>query len=239
MLATDRKQLTFTRQQLDNLAKLGLSEEQIRALKENHRLTNWAATHKHATMTAVRKELRTLLTHCERAQHTLSKIITASIEDTARAETLNRIEMESIYLSGDAKQIEDALRQLAFVSAITTRALRGLPKERRMDNSASSYPIELIAESLRCCDAPPPKRSSTARLRRQMRLMPSEAEGPFRELVGVCYEALGLKNTDPVRAIRAYIKRSHTHTNDESAAIATKAPKRKRGRPPETQRQVP
>lgn len=96
----------------------------------------------------------------------------------------------------EAKRLRVAVQQLAKVAA---EAIERIPVTQSR-TTVSAYPIARIYEALNFGYMPTP-------LRLEEPFPASESDSsPFRQIVGVCYEAAGAPNADPLRAIREFIK---------------------------------
>jgi len=220
----------FTDDHRKRLRKLRLTDSQVDALEATLPLSRvWLK--KTPTMLDVRDELRKVSRPIERAESALLKLIGAGTTAPAKFEAQQRI-MEAGIVKNDGP--DAASRLLAMAKAVMQYAE---PDRKRGPRTSSYLPVarihqalmrgwrsyrdraELTGESDFYRDLNPPLVEFNVRLSASPR-------SAFREIVGICYDAMGFKDADPERAIRNYMA-----LRDKSAkAFPRKAIKTRRRR---------
>ncbi len=229
------------------LKKLGLIEAQIDALESKLPLCRAILSHA-SPLQDVRDKLETLSRALESAQNAMSILLNATPLALATHEALQwLIEADE---DGD---IEGAMRAVALAQSVVQRAQESLPQGQRR-HRADILPVRLIAEALLsgfirgtppvpCIDMVLSPEFIKENPNYVAYVLPpftlkqsSSSESAFRKIVGICYEAMSQKNTDPERAIKAFLAwRKNTTTAQrkkieiELSAARTRKPKSKLG----------
>lgn len=192
-------EISFTDNQRERLCRLGLLAEQIAELESVLPL-NRALLEQPAGMGDVRTELVDLSAALNCAHAAVENVDKGkSLERLERNEARWRLELADFETTGTWDTLPTALKALAAADIVIQRALADLPNKQRGSVAADFRPVALIKEALLrgfIKAHKPPFPRYTLRV--------SSSEGStFREIVGICYEAMG-KNTDPERAIKEY-----------------------------------
>lgn len=108
-----------------------------------------------------------------------------------------------------------ASEALVPAGQVIASAIARLPKLPTRHKAASPGPVDMIERLLQqgCQLAGLPAVSVRGGLPQQVTFMPhlkpsASPTSAFRQVVGICYERAGFANTDPERAIRAFIRRN-------------------------------
>lgn len=190
----------FSQTQRVRLTKLGVSAAQIGALERALPLARALLTPQ-ARMRDVREVLRLLQIDI---RNTLDRISALGKGAADRREAMARIVMldENHVLQRCVQSLEEA-------EDLVRTALSGLGGQRR-SGAAAITPIAVIERALVIGDVAElnhassgEKRRSTSRARRFM--LSSSPGSHYRDVVGICYEAMGQANTDPERALKAFV----------------------------------
>lgn len=191
----------FTQAQRDILKNQGLIDEQIKELETILPLCR-AWLRNLPTMTEVREGLRDLDKAISKTRRLISKAHNATQRTPGQNEILQRLFSADYEENHSLETISKTMETLAQMQSITNRALTDLPREQRRHTSANPYPVQCIDNALvkgfiKGGDPPfPPytlKRSSSPNC-------------PYRNIICICYEAMGFDNADPERAIRNFLK---------------------------------
>ncbi|MBI3375006.1 MAG: hypothetical protein HY017_25065 [Betaproteobacteria bacterium] len=198
---------TFSPEQRAELHRLGAIDAQIDELEANALPISLAWLRNPPTLQDVRDQLEAVFVAVECAAAAMSGLLRAGDAMTlAKREAQARI-LEACYeIHHDPHDehdlVEKASYALSRVQAVVKHARDSLPNAQRRTGAASPRPVEWIYQSLV---------SGFTKGHRQplppYTLRVSSSQGsPFREIVGICYDAMGQRNTDPERAIKAFIK---------------------------------
>lgn len=190
--------ISFTEEQRERLRKLDLLTEQIAEIESALPL-NRSLLEQPAGMADVREELSVLSAALKRAHAAAEKV------DKGKSPKLNearwRLELADFDTTNACETLPTVLKALAAADIGIQRALADLPNKERRSVAADFRPVARIKKALldgfiKAHKLPLPP--CTLRV--------SSSEGSkFREIVGICYEAMGQKNADPERAIKQYI----------------------------------
>lgn len=216
MTATPRARAHFADRQIAELRRLAVTTEQIEELE---RVLPGCRTMLGPVprMADVREELQSLQRALRSASDALARFDAASCELPALNEAYHRLLVASWNpnTDGDGYVAEKAIRVLEEVFGWANVAIAEL---RPRKNEAPTWPIARIHEALvrgwgrtyyrvfhgtderSTVDAaaPPPP---------PFPHVPSSGiTSPFRQVVGICYEAVKAPNTDPEQQIRRYVR---------------------------------
>lgn len=215
----------FTAVQLRELQRLGCEPEQITELRHAFPRIR-LALHRRAARNAVKASLETVAKHADALLKELGKI--AMQTDPARA-AANLI-IEEVYWRHfpDDSGPWSAHHMLPRLRAVADGARSGiekLPAKPTRHHTANPLPIRAIDHALisgwskvhvhihHVREDTPSQWAAHAKAHPPAgpyprRFIASDApKSAFREVVGICYEAAGAEvDTDPLRAIRAYLK---------------------------------
>lgn len=202
----DRYAATFTRSHLEALKALGVEAEQRARLEPALRVIR-LYTEPAPKLGDVRQHLDEVAETARAAARALQALLAAPDTEGARFEANLRLRQASLRTDDDGlvqdpiDQMNSMLRDLLEVAE---KAIENTPPAQTRPQ-AHVYPIRYIDSALRIGFNRIWK-SVPAEERRQNPFAPSASEGsPFREVVAICYAAAGSANTDPLRAIRAYL----------------------------------
>jgi hypothetical protein len=146
----------------------------------------------------VRAIIADTLTAVSEAQVHLSRLY--SEQTDARKEARVRFEMSLHDMSADRDPVDSTVRNLIDMRTILAHALAELPKGQRRHRTARIDPVRRIDEALLRGFT----RGHTMPFPPYLLRASSSPGSQFREVVGICYRAIG-RNDDPERAIKAYI----------------------------------
>lgn len=207
----DRK---FSNQQRATLRRLELVPEQIALLEQI--LPECAfAVRKQPPKTDLRSKLRSIekpLTEARKALETLR-----AGRSAAAGEALLSIRLVDVTPFDDragngdealGRAIDQALNVLSVA-----QSLRRTGQQRH--KKAALFPIGKLAGVLEVGFREHHERSGNVPPRYTLRVSRS---GEFRDIVSICYEAIGLPNTDPDRAIRIYLATKKVSRSQRSTA---------------------
>lgn len=196
----------FTDNQRQQLQRLGLLPQQIETLEASLPLSRILLKNP-APMAEVREELRDLHKAIKKVQKATAKISEGTTP--ARKEAYWRLQWAATELEREKITIVDLvgleftkpLDWLEIGHKFTENALDNLPKQQRR-KQADSRPIERIDKALLegfTKAHKPPFPPYTLKV--------SSSDGStFRQIVGICYEAMGQEHCDPERAIKNYLR---------------------------------
>lgn len=225
-----RQQPIFTSDQRQRLLNLKLIEAQITQLEKAALPVARAVLGTPAPMQDVRDELRSLHNAMNKACKAMSCLLNARIDNRARFEALQRVTMADFENGGEGGTMVSANNLMAAAIANVLTSEHCLPKSQRRNSSASILPIQLIDNAL---DAGFVKGQTKGKAFPPYTLQRSSSPGsPYREIVGICYEAMAQDNIDPERAIKSFIawRREKDETGRATLGIPSTVQKR-RGRP--------
>lgn len=218
----------FNAEQRTELCAIGLFAEQIEDLEEVLCVAV-AVLSSEATKPAlqdVRTELNDVSAAFRALHDALTKLESAVEHEptlAARVAARNRIDFASCELTrkmGADSAIAKALEHVAMCEPIVSLAIQRMPATPTRRMTASPYPIKLISDALlrgfgrylwgpvgetttRHVDQP-----------KQMNVVPSGSPtSDFWRVVQVCYAAMNRSNTEPERAIKAFLKWQRTERN--------------------------
>ncbi len=195
---------SFAAAHRDRLKKLGVVEAQIEDL-QNHALP---AVRVLLRLRPTLAEVRTELTGFGEAVKDLTNAIVrinCGVDGSAQSEACERITVEHWNAElDDGDVFDDLLIRLEILQLKVKRAAAALPSTQRRQLAAKRQPVKEIDDALRSGfvrhhqeageEVVPPYTLHTS----------SSPGSPFREIVGICYAAVGA-NGDPERAIKNYL----------------------------------
>ena len=205
--------LAFTNEQRRKLGALGLLIPQVDALENTALLIGAAALSNEDSAPAradVMDEFDRVANALEAARKALSELEDARDEvlaHIARVQVRGRIEMMSYAMERGIG--EDGLRHkvlygIAALQAIVGRAKSDVPEGPTRRKTASPFPVSLIFKALVHGWAVAHRGSpSSAEFNFQVS---AGLKSTFRQVVQICYEAMGRVNDDPDRAIKGFMK---------------------------------
>lgn len=200
----------FSKVERAELTELGLIESQIDQLQTIALPLARAWLKPLPRLQDVRDELNSLSNSMSSALASMSALLTAAAPSRGRYEALQRLVLEDFEEHGSYESIQVAHRMLLRAYSVVRRAQDSLPKTQRRQATADILPVVRINEALlsgftKGHSSPLPPYT----------LHPSASPGsPFRRIVGICYEAMGLVNTDPERAIKKFIAWQRKHSRN-------------------------
>lgn len=191
--------IKFNESQRARLLKLDLIPEVIAVVEAEALPVAKGLLEKPPRLGDVRSELREVHKALQRAQHSVAALMGATDAVPYRQEARSRVRI------GPFRAQDAAMQKLAgsFPDAIAAvaEALDKMPAKPTRHRTASPAVVNEIYRAVQ-------KGYIMAGLEPlQPHLAPSVSPGSrFRELIGICYEALGAPSSDPERAIKAYLK---------------------------------
>lgn len=186
--------IRFTEDQKTLLKGLGVTDHQISEIEKKVLIASRFHIRKLPRLTDVRDEFGKLNQVLKDTQDTLSKLLKADEDKSAKGEVLERIIRADFEMKGDGELVEKTLFGLVPITAAVRRALDKLSTEQTRSNQASSFPVQLIDEVLK------------NDIESKLTIRPSASPtSKFFKIVVICYEAIKEKGPDPSRAIRAYL----------------------------------
>jgi hypothetical protein len=194
---------TFTEEQKEALSRLGLFDQQIKAV-ELVLPTVQALLRQSPTLTDVREHLGSLRKSLANAAEAISKLAGASTRHSAEQEAWWRLQAADFALNRKANA-DMAGQSIAAARRVVERALEDLSREQRRHRAAHPLPVFQIDRALHngFVNAHAGKRF------RPYLLKPSASPNSvYRRIIAICYEAVGAKNSDPERAVKAFISQS-------------------------------
>ncbi|WP_161816555.1 hypothetical protein [Steroidobacter agaridevorans] len=192
----------FSEHQLNSLQEFGLLPEQIESLERL--LPECAfAVRKRSTRTDLDSELQAIENPLMEAREALAAL--RAQRSVAADEALLRIRLVDATLldkgTGSADEVLEHAIDRALKILSVARSLRRAEQER--NKTAMLFPIGQIAAALEEGYRREFERADTAPSKYKLTVSRS---GNFRDIVALCYEAIGLPETDPDRAIRTYLE---------------------------------
>lgn len=197
----------FNAGQRKALADLGLLADQIDELQMVALPTARALLRKPAALNDVRDCLKIVSESMARATAALTRLLAANNSVPALQEALLRVQLADFNTehNTNAETIRTALKDVSAARAVIDRARQDLSSEQRRHRAASPLPLYWINKALlrgflRAYEKTPSLP--------HYRLTPSASpNSKYRRIIRICYEAMGQKNSDPERAIKALIAR--------------------------------
>ena len=193
---------TFTEEQKEPLSRLGLFDQQIKAV-ESVLPTVQALLGQAAPLTDVREPIESLGKALASASLAIAHLCPAYNNTSAKQEARLRLQLADFHLNRNmnGETLDTAAQSLATTAKVVERALQHLPRDQRR-HRANPLPIATIERALlESCDL---KLHTGKRFPPFLKPSASEAS-PFREIIEICYAAAGAKNSNPERAIKAHI----------------------------------
>lgn len=211
---------TFTENQRKRLKDIGLLPAQITEI-ENTLASNRALLEQPAPMNDVREELGAFRDAMDRACKIAAKLSDpkkySKDKVAARNEAWARLQWAASEASDVIEALSASQAALETLGAIINIAINSLPKQQRTSVAADFRPIARIDEALlrgftKADKSPLPPYTLK---------VSSSSGNKFRQIVGICYAAMGQKNDDPERAIKTYLRvlkmrRAASHGNASS-----------------------
>jgi hypothetical protein len=188
--------IRFEPHQRDELLRLGVTLDAIERLERP--VLSWASRYlaKEPPRGAVLRELKGIADAVASAHSAIEGILDDSDPNPDRAAarwyfagTLKRYKSDGLRLGETSKSLSLALD-------LVNAAIARVPPGPLRHKSADPYPIEQIHKAL--------LGHADASDDRQFRPSVSPTS-KFRQVVGICYEAIGASSNDPERAIKAYL----------------------------------
>ena len=210
---------TFSKDQRQQLLKLGVSDSQILELQSNGLPAVATVVRSLPKMQDVRDELSEVSTALRRSQRAISKLLSANDTAPARSEALLRVQSVSLVLPGELEPLEHALAGLKVCDAAVSRAKEDLEAlGQRRFRAGHPRPIQRIEAAL--LQGFVKGRDPSRPMPEYLIKVSSSPTSVFRRIVGICYEAAGVANTDPERAMKAYIaQRKKLRANQRQRAV--------------------
>lgn len=216
----------FTAQQRKRLKKLGVIPKQLTQLRiASTVMTVWLQR------VPARNEVLDVLENVASLSSQLATRLREIVKQRDRAHAYAHGLIEVRYWSarpedGEPTASHHFLPRLLALANAAEQAAKSLPKEQAR-RRASPLPIGRIDDALRqgwleaygtgvmTCDKPveiPPRYPA--------KLKPSSSPtSAFREICGICYEASGVDEADPERAIKSYLSQRKQQRNEARAAF--------------------
>lgn len=192
----------FSDDQRTRLRRLGLREEQIEALDATllgvRTILTMVGTQ--AAVVDVRSELTKLDGALLAARKAVERM-QSTTKNSALHEAQTRIAVAGYEREGSLGALGRAYDAVAEAHALVGAAIVELPKKPTRHRTADPRPVRMIHDALARGWAAAYRGTSMPGLPRKQ----VPARSVFREVVGNCYQAAGAANTDPERAIRAYM----------------------------------
>jgi len=220
----------FSRDSRVDLGRLGVTDAQVTRLE---RILPAIAhyTQQGPTLAAARRPLTQLADAISTAESRMRSVLAAPPDDEARTESRGRFleSVETIFPNRcplisptfheprpedglpEAQRLASALQD---IGRAVDEALKSMPRKQTRP-VAHGYPISLIHAALNVDGTHVFNPSASA-------------NSPFRNVVGICYEAAGVANADPLRAIRAFVQQRPSKQNDVESGTRKERPKRSR-----------
>lgn len=209
----------FSDDQRLKLKCLDLIDAQIAEVEKKLPLAR-ALLSKSARLQEVRDELKSLDDAIRRTRKRLTRLSRAGSGADYLRETWARV-----IDADDRDVIPQASGFLRKLNAVSKLALRRLPREQRRHKLASLGPVRCIDDALLSGFVKGQKKGGP--LLRYTLCMSSSPGSAYRNIIGICYDAMCC-NTDPERAIKAYIAWRCATTQAGRARVGLKLPLRKR-----------
>jgi len=186
--------IRFTEDQKKRLKELNMTDYQISEIEKKVLIASRFHIRELPTLTDVRDEFDKLERVLKDTQNTLSKLLRADEDKSAKGEVHERIISADFEMKGDGELIEKTLFSLVPITVAVRMARKKLPTEQRRTNQASPFPVQLINEVINW------------NIESKLTIRPSSSSSSrFFKIVVICYEAINEKNQDPSRAVKAYI----------------------------------
>lgn len=196
----------FSFAQKRSLWRLGLIDAQIHQLETVGLPTAiaWFTLTSPARQQDVAYELSLLAKTLKTANKKMARLVTASAANKALFEVQQRIFKAAYDTKHHLEIIKSTNVELGKALAVVERATIDLPRAQRRNQTASPQPVKIIDDAL--CRGfanghPPDRAIPPYTLRRS-----SSPTSAYRKIIRICYQAMGQKNADPERAIKAFIR---------------------------------
>jgi hypothetical protein len=190
----------FDEKQRDELVRRGLCAEQIAAIEEILP-TAAALIEQPARMGHVRERLTELSTQIAASCQAVTNLLDAgrsTLPDSREALFWAQIADFNLHRNTDTRTLHNAVAALNLARTVIDRAITELPREQRRSRQASPAAVALIDRAL--LDG-----LVKAGAVRDMLKRSSSPGSAYRDIIGICYQAMGQSTHDPERAIRAFI----------------------------------
>lgn len=202
----ERYAATFSAEQIKDLKRLGVEAEQRKRLEPALRVIR-LYSEPPPKLLEVRQHLDEVADTARAASRALQALLSAPDTEGARSEAKLRLRQASLRIDDDGL-VQEPLDQLSTMLRdllkVAETAIAKTPTEQTRPK-AHTYPIAYIDHALRIGFNVVWKTIPISE-RKPNPFAPSTGKGsPFRNVVAVCYAAAGVSNTDPLRAIRAYL----------------------------------
>lgn len=189
-----------------SLADLGLSSCQMSEIERTLPVVS-AYLEKSPTVTAVKTELQDANNALLASAKTIKRLMHAPARERAVIEARNRAITSIGECDSDDEVFSKLLTLADAASVVLSNAIAALPRQRRSD-AGSCYPIERIDRAIMkgLIAVKAGKDRTTPKFNYKLRPS-SNPTSNFRQIIGLCYDAIGQRNNDPERAIKAYVAR--------------------------------
>lgn len=211
---------------------MGLLEAQIRQVETVALPIVQSLLTRPAPMLDVRDEIAQLKKSLKAADRRISRMLNAGIGTRSRKEASARITLAAVETDADHDVLAQAQSHVQRLLGTVEHAYATLPREQRRNRTASPDPVRFIDDALLHGfhnGHPKGKPLPPYTLKRSY-----SPNSPYRRIIGLCYAAVGHENSDPERAIRAFIAWRTRATAIQRAALGVKDSPRK----PKNGRQV-
>jgi hypothetical protein len=226
--------IRFTASQRRELRQLGVPDVAIEVIEVEALPRARRALVRPAPILEVREELVRAEAAVREAHKALEDLLVSS-DLPSRRDARRYINGGGARHLFDGIDLNNASKALVPAQQVLARAIARLPNEPVRHKTAADLPVEFIHDALQtgCSYSGMPFEHQKGRRRGLSLVAPkfrpsASPTSPFRQIVGICYERIGMPASDPERAIKSYVKRWTEFTDSLAREIRGTEP------PPET-----
>lgn len=193
--------ISFTRHQRTQLQALGVPDHAIALLEGEVLPAAQQLLRKRPRRNDVLAELKDLSRSLTKASASIERTLAATRVVPHRWEALSLLSGGYGRHAMGGLRLSEASEALARATRAVQQAIDDVPPGPVRQRVADPYPIQLIQGALAHGAFAAYGDPNAHQIRPSL-----SPTSPFRQIVGLCYEALKLRSADPERALRAYMK---------------------------------
>lgn len=195
------KPVQFTPDERRELLRLGLSEAMVHQIEVDALPIAKESLSWQPSRSDVRAELREVTDAIKAARDAIEALLAATSAAPARLTARSLLPGGGLRHREGGMRLAEASKRLDDSLSVLQVAESCIPDDKPLRRTtASHYPVELIHNAMQLGSLIEGADPHVERVRPS-----SSPTSRFRQVVGICYQAIGADNTDPERAIKAYM----------------------------------